>query len=53
MRNALISQKFEESNVSHQLSRNMANKGMKGSKIQNKRGFRKNKYAAIEDVGCM
>lgn len=26
---------------------------MKGSKIQNGRGFRKNKYVAIDEVGCV
>lgn len=53
MRNALISKNFEESNVSNELGANASNKGMKGSKIQNKKGFRKNKYIEIDDVGCV
>lgn len=53
MRNALISQKFEESNISPELSHNTNYKGMKGSKVQNKKGFRKNKYVEYNEIGCI
>lgn len=46
-RNALITKNFEQSNLSPELCQNPNYKGMKGSKLQNKKGFRKNKYVEM------
>lgn len=53
MRGTLIKKNFEESNTNTELSQSSSNRGLKGGKVQNKRGFRKNKFVEVDKIGCV
>jgi hypothetical protein len=39
--------------LSHNSLNSLTQKGMKGSKLQNKHKFRKNKFIEINEIGCI